>query len=71
VRRRGRPRHPDILTPRQWEVLALARRGFSNREIGGRLGMTYARTAKYNRLLRIEEELGAPARYAGRAALRR
>jgi len=29
------------------------------------------RTAKYNRLLRIEEELGASARYAGRAAIRR
>ena len=27
------------------------------------------RTAKFNRLLRIEEELGASARYAGRAAL--
>jgi len=27
------------------------------------------RTAKYNQLLRIEEELGAQARYAGRAAL--
>jgi enolase len=29
------------------------------------------RTAKFNRLLRIEEELGASARYAGRDALRR
>ena len=29
------------------------------------------RTAKYNRLLRIEEELGSSARYAGWAALRR
>ena len=29
------------------------------------------RTAKYNRLLRIEEELGAAARYAGPAALQR
>jgi enolase len=29
------------------------------------------RTAKYNQLLRIEEELGAAAQYAGRAALRR
>ncbi len=29
------------------------------------------RTAKYNRLLRIEEELGAEAVYAGRSALRR
>jgi enolase len=28
------------------------------------------RLAKYNRLLRIEEELGSTARYAGRAALR-
>jgi enolase len=28
------------------------------------------RTAKYNQLLRIEEELGAQARYAGRAAIR-
>ncbi|RMF04986.1 MAG: phosphopyruvate hydratase, partial [Alphaproteobacteria bacterium] len=28
------------------------------------------RTAKYNQLLRIEEELGDSARYAGRAALR-
>ena len=27
------------------------------------------RVAKYNRLLRIEEELGADARYAGRSAL--
>jgi hypothetical protein len=28
------------------------------------------RTAKYNQLLRIEEELGAQAAYAGRAALK-
>ena len=29
------------------------------------------RTAKYNRLLRIEEELGTAARYAGRAVVAR
>jgi len=29
------------------------------------------RTAKYNRLLRIEEELGAGARFGGRDALMR
>ena len=29
------------------------------------------RVAKYNRLLRIEEELGSEARYAGRSALAR
>jgi enolase len=28
------------------------------------------RTAKYNQLLRIEEELGDAARYAGRTALK-
>jgi enolase len=28
------------------------------------------RVAKYNQLLRIEEELGAAARYAGRSAVR-
>ena len=28
------------------------------------------RTAKYNQLLRIEEELGGAARYAGRAAIK-
>jgi enolase len=28
------------------------------------------RTAKYNQLLRIEEELGAAARYPGRTALK-
>jgi enolase len=29
------------------------------------------RTAKYNQLIRIEEQLGPAARYAGRTALRR
>jgi enolase len=29
------------------------------------------RIAKYNQLIRIEEQLGSAARYAGRAALRR
>ena len=29
------------------------------------------RTAKYNQLIRIEEQLGPVARYAGRAALKR
>lgn len=31
--RRGRPRHPDVLTPRQWEVLELIRRGLTNEQI--------------------------------------
>jgi enolase len=29
------------------------------------------RTAKYNQLIRIEQELGSSARYGGRAAVRR
>ena len=38
--RRGRPPHPDILTPREWEVLALLRSGASNEEIAEQLGVT-------------------------------
>jgi Tol biopolymer transport system component/DNA-binding CsgD family transcriptional regulator len=40
MRQRGRPPHPDILTPREWEVLSLLREGLSNRDIGDRLGVT-------------------------------
>ena len=34
---RGRPQHPDILTPRQWEVLDLLHDGLSDQEIADRL----------------------------------
>ena len=44
---RGRPRHPDILTPREWEVLELLRDGASNAQIAERLGIT-ERTAKFH-----------------------
>ena len=40
MRQRGRPKHPDILTPREWEVLALVREGLSNDAIGERLGIS-------------------------------
>ncbi len=40
MNRRGRPKHPDILTPREWEVLALIREGLSNDAIAGRLGIS-------------------------------
>ncbi|MEI9805406.1 MAG: hypothetical protein WDN48_14560 [Pseudolabrys sp.] len=35
-----------------------------------RLAARSDRTAKYNQLLRIEQELGAQAKYAGREALK-
>ncbi len=38
--RRGRPRHPDILTPREQEVLELIRQGRSNPEIADRLSIS-------------------------------
>ena len=47
MRRRGRPPHPDILTPREWEVLALLREGLTNQQIAVRLGITPS-GAKYH-----------------------
>ena len=37
---RGRPRHPDILTPAEWRVAAELRRGSSNAEIAASLGIS-------------------------------
>jgi len=38
--KRGRPPYPDVLTPRQQEVLTLVREGLSNREIADRLDIS-------------------------------
>jgi DNA-binding CsgD family transcriptional regulator len=80
---RGRPKYPDILTPREWEVLALIREGLTNAQIAGRLGIS-ENGAKYHVLeilsklgvsSRLEaaawnrEPVGASSRYAGLAAL--
>jgi DNA-binding CsgD family transcriptional regulator len=40
MKTRGRPRHPEILTPRQQDVLALVRRGLTNEEIAHQLGIS-------------------------------
>jgi len=47
LKRRGRPPHPDILTPREWEVLGLLREALTNTQIGERLGITRD-AAKYH-----------------------
>ncbi|MDE2695007.1 MAG: LuxR C-terminal-related transcriptional regulator [Chloroflexota bacterium] len=39
-RRRGRPRHPDILTPAEWRVLDALREGGTNAQIAARLGLS-------------------------------
>ncbi len=38
--RRGRPRHPDVLTPAEWRVLDALREGGTNAEIAARLGLS-------------------------------
>jgi DNA-binding CsgD family transcriptional regulator len=38
--RRGRPPYPDVLTPREWEVLSLIREGLTNDQIAERLGIS-------------------------------
>lgn len=58
--KRGRPKHPDILTPREWEVLALLRHGCSNEELAQRLGISLA-GAKYH-VSEILSKLGVSSR---------
>jgi DNA-binding CsgD family transcriptional regulator len=40
--RRGRRRYPDVLTPREQEVLGLIRQGLTNEQIAERLGISFA-----------------------------
>ena len=37
---RGRPRHPDVLTPAEWKVAEQVRHGLSNRTIAERMGVS-------------------------------
>ncbi|TAK67413.1 MAG: LuxR family transcriptional regulator [Dehalococcoidia bacterium] len=62
---RGRPKHPDILTPREWEVLALLRENRTNEEIAEALGITYA-TARFH-VAEILGKLGVASRYEAAA----
>lgn len=40
VSTRGRPRHPDVLTPTEWRVVDAVRHGMSNRQIAARRGVS-------------------------------
>ena len=64
-RGRGRPPHPDVLTPAEWEVLDWLRHGVSRREIARRRG-TSLDAVKYH-LANISGKLGV----GGSADLRR
>jgi DNA-binding CsgD family transcriptional regulator len=58
--KRGRPAYPDLLTPREWEVLALIREGLTNEQIAARLGVS-ERGARYH-VSEILSKLGLKSR---------
>src|SRR3989304_3514377 len=60
MKTRGRPPTPDVLTPREWEVLSLIRDGLSNREIADRLVISLA-GAKFH-VSEIISKLGVESR---------
>ena len=57
---RGRPRHPDRLTPAEWRVVNAVRHGMSNGEIRRRLGVSLD-AVKYH-LSNAREKLGLETR---------
>ena len=60
MKRHGRPPYPDLLTPRQQEVIGLLRQGLTNGQIGNRLGISLDR-AKYH-VSEIIGKLGVSSR---------
>jgi DNA-binding CsgD family transcriptional regulator len=61
MKTRGRPRHPELLTPRQQEVWHLLRQGLTNEEIADRLGISLD-GAKYH-VSEVLRRLGVDNRY--------
>lgn len=57
-RPRGRPSHPDILTPAEWRVLEQLRTGRTNQEIAGHLGVSHntVKTHVSNMLAKLDVE---------------
>ena len=62
---RGRPPHPDVLTPAEWRVAEAVRHGLTNRAIAERMGVS-ADAVKYH-VGNVLSKLG----FASRAELRR
>jgi DNA-binding CsgD family transcriptional regulator len=58
---RGRPRYPELLTPREQDILELLRQGFSNPEIAQRLGI--ARETVKHHVSEILSKLEVTSRY--------
>lgn len=58
--RRGRPRHRDILTPREWQVLELLEQDRTNEQIARELGISFD-TAKFH-VSEILTKLGLTSR---------
>ena len=58
--RRGRPRHDDVLTPREWQVLDLLREDLTNEQIAARLRIS-PDTAKFH-VSEILTKLGVGSR---------
>ena len=67
MKSRGRRRHPDILTPRQWEVLGLVREGLTNDEIAARLGVSPKTVESHLRRLFERHHLASRTELAARA----
>jgi DNA-binding NarL/FixJ family response regulator len=67
--RRGRPPYPDVLTPREQEVMTLLREGRTNREIAERLGISL-NGARYH-VSEILSKLGVPRARRQRAGSRK
>lgn len=65
---RGRPPHPDVLTPAEWRVLEQLRQGIPNAEIAERLGVSIntVKTHVSNMLAKLElDDRGALAAWSG------
>src|SRR3954463_5634196 len=64
-RPRGRPPHPDVLTPAEWRVANAVRHGMTNREFSRRLRVS-SDAVKYH-----VENIVSKLSLAGRSELRR